>query len=107
MRRTRAAVSSSWSHMSSKTTTYDAAYYASDVEDAAVEAGPVMADTIIDYFRPTNVVDVGRGSLPSSATVASTSSALSMPTRDSTTATAETFRPQIPDRSGCGALGAI
>jgi SAM-dependent methyltransferase len=40
---------------------YSRAYYDGDVEDAAAEAAPPMAETIARRFRPESVVDVGCG----------------------------------------------
>jgi SAM-dependent methyltransferase len=40
---------------------YDADYYAKDVDGAALNSMPVMADKIMDEFAPKTVMDVGCG----------------------------------------------
>jgi SAM-dependent methyltransferase len=41
--------------------TYDDAYYARDVETAAVEGAGVISRSIVSWFRPASVIDVGCG----------------------------------------------
>lgn len=45
----------------SHNTIYDDVYF-DDIERTAASSAPVMAETIVDYFRPTTVLDVGCGS---------------------------------------------
>ena len=40
---------------------YDREFYEESVETAAVQSAPRIADTIVDEFRPTTVIDVGCG----------------------------------------------
>jgi len=51
-----------WRHVvTSHDSVYTQSYYDNDVESAAVQAAPVMAEAIVSTFHPKTVVDVGCG----------------------------------------------